>query len=82
VATLFGESASRAVVSVSPEYVDRLLAMAAAVNLPAARIGVVGGDRIRVSVDGARIVDESLASGGADLVNGYRELLRARSRSA
>jgi len=62
VATLFGESASRAVVSVSAEHVDRLLAMAAAVNLPAARIGVVGGDRIRVSVDGERILDESLAA--------------------
>jgi phosphoribosylformylglycinamidine synthase len=61
VGTLFGESASRAVVSVSPEHVDRLLAMAAAVNLPARRIGIVGGDRIRVSVDGARILDESLA---------------------
>ena len=61
VATLFGESASRAVVSVSPEHVDRWLAMAAAVNLPAERIGIVGGDRIRVSVDGARILDESLA---------------------
>jgi phosphoribosylformylglycinamidine synthase len=61
VATLFGESASRAVVSVSPEHVDRLLAMAAAVNLPAGRIGIVGGDRIRVSIDGARILDESLA---------------------
>ena len=62
VATLFGESASRAVVSVSPELVDRLLAMAAAVPLPAARIGVVGGDRIRVSIDGVRVLDEPLAA--------------------
>jgi phosphoribosylformylglycinamidine synthase len=62
VATLFGESASRAVVSVSPEHVDRLLAMAAQVNLPAARLGVVGGDRIRVSVDGVRVLDEPLAA--------------------
>jgi phosphoribosylformylglycinamidine synthase subunit PurL len=61
-ATLFGESASRAVVSVSPEHVDRVLAMAAAANVPAARIGVVGGDRIRVSVDGGRVLDESLAA--------------------
>ena len=61
-ATLFGESASRAVVSVSPEYVDRVLAMAVAANVPAARIGVVGGDRIRVSVDGGRVLDESLAA--------------------
>ena len=62
VATLFGESASRAVVSVSPEHEARLLAMAKAVNLPAARIGVVGGDRIRVSIDGGQILDESLAA--------------------
>jgi phosphoribosylformylglycinamidine synthase len=62
VATLFGESASRAVVSVAPEQVDRLLAMAAAANLPAARIGVVGGDRIRVSVEGVRMLDEPLAA--------------------
>jgi phosphoribosylformylglycinamidine synthase len=62
VATLFAESASRAVVSVSPENVDRLLSMAAAVNLPAARIGIVGGDRIRVSVEGVRVLDEPLVT--------------------
>jgi phosphoribosylformylglycinamidine synthase len=62
VATLFGESASRAVVSVSPEHVDRLLAMAAAVDLPAAPIGFVNGDRIRMSVNGERVLDESLAA--------------------
>jgi phosphoribosylformylglycinamidine synthase len=60
VATLFGESASRAVVSVTPHQVDRLLAMAAAVNLPAARIGSVGGDRIRISIEGRRVLDEPL----------------------
>jgi phosphoribosylformylglycinamidine synthase subunit PurL len=62
VATLFSESASRAVVSVNPEHVDRMLAMAAAANVPAARIGVVGGDRIRVSIDGGRVLDESLVA--------------------
>ncbi len=61
VMTLFGESASRAVVSVAPEHVDQVLAMAAAANLPAARIGVVGGDRIRVSIEGVRVLDEPLA---------------------
>jgi phosphoribosylformylglycinamidine synthase len=39
-----------------------LLAVAAAANLPAVQIGVVGGDRIRVSVEGVRVLDESLAS--------------------
>jgi phosphoribosylformylglycinamidine synthase len=62
VATLFGESASRVIVSVSPDKVDRLVAMAAAAKLPAASIGVVGGDRIRISVEGRRVVDEPLAS--------------------
>ena len=66
VATLFGESASRAVVSVSPERVEGLLSMAAAANVPAARIGIVGGDRIRVSVEGERVLDEPLAA--AELV--------------
>ena len=62
VATLFGESASRAVVTVSPKHVDRLLAMAAAAELPAARLGIVGGDRIRVSVEGVWVLDEPLAA--------------------
>jgi phosphoribosylformylglycinamidine synthase len=62
VATLFGESASRVVVSVSPERVGALLSMAASAKLPAARIGVVGGERIRVAVEGERVLDEPLAA--------------------
>jgi len=62
VATLFGESASRVVVSVSPDRVQTLLSMAAAAKVPAAQIGIVGGDRIRVSVDGERVLDEPLAA--------------------
>ena len=62
VATLFGESASRVVVSVSPDRVESLLSMAAAAKLPAAQIGIVGGDRIRVSVEGERVLDEPLAA--------------------
>ena len=62
VATLFGESASRVVVSVSPDRVESLLSMAAAAKLPAAQIGIVGGDRIRISVGGERVLDEPLAA--------------------
>jgi len=58
VATLFSESASRAVVSVAPGRVDELLALAAGAGVPAAAIGIVGGDRIRMSVDGRRLIDE------------------------
>ena len=57
-ATLFGESASRAVVSVSPTQLATLLAMAAAAGVPATPIGHVGGDRVRVSIDGRRVIDE------------------------
>jgi phosphoribosylformylglycinamidine synthase len=62
VATLFGESASRVVVSVRPDRLDAFLAMASHAQVPAAQIGVVGGDRIRMSVDGRRVVDEPLAA--------------------
>jgi len=58
VATLFSESASRAVASVAPGRVDELLALAAGAGVPAAAIGIVGGDRIRMSVDGRRLIDE------------------------
>jgi len=62
ISTLFGESASRAVVSVHPDRVAELIALAAVAGVPAAVIGTVGGDRFRVSVDGRRVLDESLGS--------------------
>jgi phosphoribosylformylglycinamidine synthase len=58
VATLFGESASRAVVSVTPEGVAPLLALAKAAGVPARHIGDVGGDRIRVAIDNRIALDE------------------------
>ncbi len=61
IATLFSESASRAVVSVSVEREAELLALASREGVPARRIGLVGGDRIRVAIDGRRVLDESLA---------------------
>jgi phosphoribosylformylglycinamidine synthase subunit PurL len=60
VATLFGESASRVVVSASPERVDLLVALARAAAVPATRIGVVGGDRIRIAIE--RVVVDELVS--------------------
>jgi phosphoribosylformylglycinamidine synthase len=61
IATLFGESASRAVVSTSPERAASLLSLAAAAGVPAAQIGTVGGDRIRISIERRRVIDEPLA---------------------
>jgi phosphoribosylformylglycinamidine synthase len=60
VMTLFGEAASRAVVSVEPQYASELLRRAANAGVPAVEIGRVGGDRIRLSVDGRVAIDESL----------------------
>ena len=60
VATLFGESASRAVVSVAAGDASALIALAAAAGLPAHEIGTVGGGRIEIAVDGRTVVDELL----------------------
>ena len=60
IATLFGESASKVVVSVSPGLVDELLSLAEGENVPAAVIGRVGGDRICISIEGRVVVDEPL----------------------
>jgi phosphoribosylformylglycinamidine synthase len=61
-ATLFGESASRIVVSTTSERLSLLLAAAAAANVPAAVIGRTGGDRIQVAVDGRMEIDSAVSS--------------------
>jgi phosphoribosylformylglycinamidine synthase len=58
-ATLFGESASRVVVSLPAARVGELTALARAGGVPAAAVGRVGGDRIRVAIAGRAVVDES-----------------------
>jgi phosphoribosylformylglycinamidine synthase subunit PurL len=61
IATLFGESASRVVVSAAADRAADLLALAAAARVPAAQVGAVGGDRIQLSVAGRPVLDEPLA---------------------
>jgi phosphoribosylformylglycinamidine synthase len=60
-ATLFGESATRVLVSVAPERTAEVLAQAKAAGVPAARIGRTGGTAIRIAVDG-RVAIECAAS--------------------
>jgi phosphoribosylformylglycinamidine synthase len=60
-AALFGESASRAVLSAAPIHVKALLAAAAAEGVVATVIGEVGGERLRVAVDGRMVLDERVA---------------------
>jgi phosphoribosylformylglycinamidine synthase subunit PurL len=56
-ATLFGESASRAVVTVKSDDLTALLALAGELGVPAVRIGRTGGSRINVRVAGAAAID-------------------------
>ena len=56
-AALFGESASRIVVSVSPDCVTGVLERAAAAGVPARVIGQTGGNRLRIAVEGSIVVD-------------------------
>jgi phosphoribosylformylglycinamidine synthase subunit PurL len=56
-AALFGESASRVVVSVAPDLVTEVLQRSASRKVPAQVIGETGGNRLRVSVGGRPAVD-------------------------
>jgi phosphoribosylformylglycinamidine synthase len=62
-AALFGETASRVVVSVSPDHAGAVEAMLERSEVPFARLGETGGDRLRV----AGAIDVGLA----DLRNAY-----------
>jgi phosphoribosylformylglycinamidine synthase len=62
VATLFGESASRAVVSVAAGREREALELARKDGVPAAVIGRVGGGRVRLSVGGRPVIDEAVES--------------------
>jgi phosphoribosylformylglycinamidine synthase len=59
-AALFGESASRVVVSVAPDDVTAVLERAAKAGVPAAVIGQTGGNRVRMAVDGRIVVDRAV----------------------
>jgi phosphoribosylformylglycinamidine synthase subunit PurL len=60
--TLFGESASRAVVSVTPEHREALLGLASELGVPARAIGRTGGSRIRIAVAGQATIDCDVAA--------------------
>ena len=68
-ATLFGESASRAMVSVTADHLAAVLAAARSAGVPAARVGRTGGTAIRVSVDGAVAIDVERAVAEARWAN-------------
>jgi phosphoribosylformylglycinamidine synthase len=61
VGTLFGESATRAVVSVRREDREAVLGLAADAGVPAAIIGGTAADRIRIAVDGVTAIECAVA---------------------
>jgi phosphoribosylformylglycinamidine synthase len=65
VATLFGESASRVVVSAAPGRTAAVLASAAAAGVPALQIGRTGGAAIRIAIQGAVVIDVPVAEAEA-----------------
>ncbi|AIQ33749.1 phosphoribosylformylglycinamidine synthase [Paenibacillus sp. FSL R5-0345] len=58
---LFSESQSRIVLTAAPERAEELKAAIAASGVPVEIIGTVGGDRLRVNLDGASVLDEAVA---------------------
>jgi phosphoribosylformylglycinamidine synthase len=60
-ATLFGESASRVVVSTDGDRLEALLAAAVRAGVSANVIGSTGGDRIQIVVDGLEALDVAVA---------------------
>jgi phosphoribosylformylglycinamidine (FGAM) synthase-like enzyme len=56
-AALFGESASRIVVSATADDVTRVLDLSAAAQVPARVIGQTGGNRLRIAVGGRTKID-------------------------
>src|SRR5262249_8070566 len=59
-AALFGESASRVVVSVGPGDFTTVLERAAAAKVPARVIGETGGNRRRRAGGGAAVIDQAV----------------------
>jgi phosphoribosylformylglycinamidine synthase len=60
-AALFGESASRAIVSATPDNLTEVLSTASAMRVPARVIGQTGGNLLRIAVAGRMAVDLPVA---------------------
>jgi phosphoribosylformylglycinamidine synthase len=60
-ATLFGESASRIVVSVPSRHLDAVMAASKAAEITVREIGRVGGGAIRLSVNGEVAIETPVA---------------------
>jgi phosphoribosylformylglycinamidine synthase len=80
ISTLFNESASRVVASADPQAAERLVQLGEKRSVPARVIGRVGGDRIRIGIDGRGVIDEPVVGAEriwADTIGAYFESQRA-----
>jgi phosphoribosylformylglycinamidine synthase len=59
-AALFGESASRVILSTTADNVTEVLQRAASAGVPAQVIGETGGNRLRIAVGGSTLIDLSV----------------------
>ncbi|MCC3376436.1 phosphoribosylformylglycinamidine synthase subunit PurL [Cohnella sp. REN36] len=57
---LFSESQSRILLSAKPEQAEKLAAWMSAQDVPAQRLGTVGGDRLTIAVNGHTAIDASV----------------------
>jgi phosphoribosylformylglycinamidine synthase len=74
---LFGEDASRIVVSCDPEQVSRIKDVAEQFGVAADVIGETGGDRLEISLDGALRVSAAVAELSAAYEGALESALRA-----
>ena len=79
VATLFGESASRVVVSVAEQQADKVMTRAAQAGVPATILGRTGGARVHVSVDGTAVIDMPVAAAEQIWTTGFSRYFGSRA---
>jgi hypothetical protein len=80
-ATLFGEAASRIIVSATTERLEGVLSEAEAAGVSVMEIGHTGGHRIRVSVDGAPTIDAAVADAEQSWSTAIEQRMRAGAGS-
>ncbi|HEY2143266.1 MAG TPA: phosphoribosylformylglycinamidine synthase subunit PurL, partial [Candidatus Udaeobacter sp.] len=75
-ATLFNESQSRVVISVAPEDLDEAMSMLRERNIPFQQLGIVGGDQLRIQLNGEKFA-WSIADLYDDWWNSIRRLVES-----
>ena len=78
-ATLFGETASRVVVSVAEENADEFFARARAAGVPARLVGRTGGTQLRVKLDDDVVIDRPVAEIEETWANGLTRYFGGRA---